>query len=423
MSFTSALPAGPEPRPAERWLDVYLCATARAVSLAGDFLAAIALVLALQSRGAGGWAVAALLLAAAVPPALLGPVTGRLVDRVDSRLLLVSTGLAQAAVCVALAYASGTVVIVALVATLSAGLAVTQPTLAALVPGMVTKEHLAKASALGQTASSLGLLAGPAVGGLLVGRYGLHAPLLIDAATYLAIALAGLVVRTRRGGRRVDAGAPGERKTPTWRVRDDRLLWSMIVLVGAVIALVSAVNVADVFFVREALRSTPTMYGLLTAVWTGSLMIGAWGTARLGLTDSRLVRYLLGAIVATSVLLVPMALVPSVGVLVPFFIVGGALNGAENVAAGVLLARRSPVAARGHAYAIYGAVANGANAIGFLVGGAALGVLPVRGVVLLAGVGGVLIAVPFVPRILKITHGDGTSVSQVSPDRRVASGV
>jgi hypothetical protein len=64
-------------------------------------------VLALEQRGDGGLAVAAVLIAAAAPPVLLVRWTGRLVDRADSRLLLVGTGLVQAGVCVALAFASG----------------------------------------------------------------------------------------------------------------------------------------------------------------------------------------------------------------------------------------------------------------------------------------------------------------------------
>src|SRR2546426_1008698 len=110
MSFTS------------RWTDVYLAAGARAISTCGDFLAATALVLALQERGAGSGAVAAVLVAAAIPPVVLARWTGRLADRVDSRLLLVGAGLAQAAVCLALAYVSGTAAVVALVGVLGCGL-------------------------------------------------------------------------------------------------------------------------------------------------------------------------------------------------------------------------------------------------------------------------------------------------------------
>src|SRR5206468_1319843 len=121
-------------------------------------------------------------------------------DRVDSRRLLVVTTLAETVVCVLLSFATATPVIIGLVALLGCGLAVTSPTLSALIPEMVSRERLPKAMALGQTASSIGMLIAPALGGVLVGQFGLRVPLLIDAATYLALVAAGLLIRTRRGG-------------------------------------------------------------------------------------------------------------------------------------------------------------------------------------------------------------------------------
>jgi MFS family permease len=185
--------------PGGGWRDVYLASGARAVSSCGDFLAATALVLELQARGAGGFAVAAVLIAAAAPPVLLVRWTGRLADRADSRFLLVATGLAQAAACVALAFVSRPAEIIALVAVLAAGLAVTQPCLSALLPSMVPAGGLPRAMALSQTAGSLGAMLAPALGGVLMGRFGLRVPLLADAASYLAIAAAGRLIRTRRG--------------------------------------------------------------------------------------------------------------------------------------------------------------------------------------------------------------------------------
>src|SRR5437667_12696418 len=105
MSFTSS------PRP-DRWTDVHLATVARAVSTCGDYLAATALVIALQSRGSGGFAVAALLIAAAAPPTLLAPWTGRLADRVDSRRLLLVVCLAQAVICATLAFVQSIVMVI-----------------------------------------------------------------------------------------------------------------------------------------------------------------------------------------------------------------------------------------------------------------------------------------------------------------------
>jgi len=177
MSFTTVAPEVGLDVP--RWRDVYVSATARGVSYCGDFLSATALALALQARGLGGYAIAALLIAATVPPVVLSPLTGRLVDRVDSRPLLVGVGLAQAVCCAVMAYSTSPAVLIALGALLAAGLAVTGPTFAALLPQMVGRDELPRAAAIGQTASSAGMLVGPALAGLLVGRYGLRVPLLL----------------------------------------------------------------------------------------------------------------------------------------------------------------------------------------------------------------------------------------------------
>ncbi|HET8657408.1 MAG TPA: MFS transporter [Micromonosporaceae bacterium] len=405
MSFTStSRPAGaeqaatgataPPPHP-PRWGDVYLSSAARAVSTGGDFLAATALVLALQSRGAGGVAVAAVLLASTVPMTVLAPLAGRLADRVDSRVLLVGTGLVQAAVCAVLAYSTSAVVIVALVAVLAAGLAVTQPTLGALVPDMVGRAHLPRAMAVSQTAFGLGALAGPALAGVLVGQFGVRVPLLIDAVTYLAIAVAGLLIRTRRGGRAavVPAAAGGGPPAPAWRLRSDRLLLALLLAVVAAVAAISAVNVIDVFFVRETLGGSTTMYGVLGGVWTGSMLAGSWltaGTAR-DRDDLALARGMLGLLASMSAVLLVAALVPDVWWLVPLWLVGGVINGGENLVAGVVVARRVPAEVRGRALGTFAGAVNAANMVGYAAGGALLALYQPRPLVAACGVAGLVV--------------------------------
>jgi MFS family permease len=281
MSFTSASTAAVAAPPA-RWRDVYVAATARAISNCGDILAATALALVLQGRGAGGLAVSGILLAAAVPPIVLGPLVGRLVDRVDSRTVIVATGSVQVLICVLLAYATQPFMIIGLVALLATGFAITQPAIGALIPLMVGRDNVAKASGISQTASTIGMLVGPALGGVLVGQFGSHVPLLIDAATYLAIPVAGFVIRTRRGERAARAAdaARGATGAPVaYKLRGDALLWPLIVLFGAAIAALSAINVIEVFFVRETLHSSATMYGVLGAVWMAGMVLGSiiWG--------------------------------------------------------------------------------------------------------------------------------------------------
>ena len=413
------------------WTDVYLASGARAVSSCGDFLAATALVLGLQQRGAGGFAVAAVLIAAAAPAVLLVRWTGRLADRVDSRLLLVATGLVQAAVCVALAFASGPVEIIALVAVLAAGLAVTQPCLSALLPSMVPADDLPKAMALSQTAGSFGLMIAPALGGLLMGRFGLRVPLLADAGSYLAIAAAGRLIRTRRGvtprpvqhtwsgaGRGTRDGAQSEagpRARGGWGVRRDPLVWSAVVLVGAVVAAASLLNVAEVFFIRATLHSTASAYGLMECVWVSASVAGGWWVAHRRPSEAGVARLLLGSLTLTCLGVALMATVPAVGWLAPVSVLGGVGNGGVNVAAAVLLGRRVPAAMRGRAFAVFGAVANGANVSGLLLGGVLLAVVPVRAIIAAAGLGGLAATAAFALPVLRATAG--LQVAAREPDR------
>jgi MFS family permease len=380
MSFTSPTAAVPS-----RWRDVGLAASARGVSFAGDMLSATALLLVLQGRGAGGFAVAALLLAASAPLVLLAPLTGRLVDRADSRVLITVVALAQAASCAVMAYTRSTPLLVALVAVVAAGAAITQPTFAALLPEMVRREDLPRAVAIGQTAGSVGMLIGPALAGVLVGLYGQRIPLLLDGVSFLWVAVVGLLIATRRSpGPSVDKrwsiwsrrGVPN-RVTSTnvdWGWRRDRLLFPMVVMVGLVVAVVSLINVVEVFFVRGTLHSSTTMYGVLGGIWTGSMMIGSWLVARRKTTDDAGFALLMAVALGANCAGIAVAgLVPSVGWLVPLWVFGGVGNGVINSIIAVLLSRRAPAEVRGQAFAHLSAVANAANIAGYVVGGALVG--------------------------------------------------
>ncbi|MFG3709376.1 MFS transporter [Micromonospora sp. NPDC047730] len=383
MSFTS----GPS-----RWPDVWLATTARGVATCGDFLAASTLTLALQSAGAGGLAVSGLLLAATLPLVAFAPLTGRLADRVDSRILLVTAGLAQAGICLTLAYAGHPVLVIALVALLATGLAVTQPVLSALVPAMVRAEDLPRASALNQSAGTLGSLAGPALAGLLVGEFGTRLPLLVGAGSYLALVAAGLLIRTRRGSRG-SAAAGDAAVPPAWRLRHDPLLVAMVASVAGVFGAVGAINVIEVFFIRETLGSSTTMYGLVTGAWTLGALAGAWLFARVVRRldrDAGLVRASLALLGGCCAMVLASAAVPTALLLVPIWLTGGIFNGGSNVFNNVLLARRVPEAARGRAFASFGAAVQGAAMVGFLAGGLLLEAADPRPLVAGCGLAGLL---------------------------------
>jgi MFS family permease len=390
------------------WRDVYVAAGARGISTCGDFLAATSLALVLQQAGAGGWVISGLLLAASLPLAVLAPITGRIADRADSRTVLVVAGIAQAAVCAALAFVSHPLLIIALVALLACGLAVTQPTLAALLPAMVRREHLARASAVNQSAGMVGMLIAPALAGVLVGQFGARVPLLLDALSYGSLVVAGLLLRTRRSEKATSGSVP-------WRLRTDRLVFVMIAAIAAVVVGVGAINVVEVFFIRGTLGASTTMFGLVAATWTAGMLSGAWLFTRFSAstqawTDSRRSRYPdSGRLVQASLVFAGItclavlagAAVGDAWQLMPLWLVGGAANGAINVILNLVLAERVPERARGRAFAAMGSALQGAGMVGFLVGGPLVEHFAPRPLVAAAGVGGliaVLICLPVVRR-------------------------
>src|SRR5690242_10684170 len=104
--------------------DIYIAAGARAGSILCNVVAVTALLLDFHDRGAGAWAVAGLLAAGALPIVLLAPIAGSVVDRFDSRSLLVVSSLWQAAACALLAFVTQPQLVLALAAMNACGTAV-----------------------------------------------------------------------------------------------------------------------------------------------------------------------------------------------------------------------------------------------------------------------------------------------------------
>ncbi|WP_117209646.1 MFS transporter [Allorhizocola rhizosphaerae] len=395
-----------------RWSDVYLSASVTLVGATGAFLVMVTLVLGLQERGASGLQVATLIIAESLPMVVLGRFMGRLVDRFDSRLLLVCAGVGQVVSCQLLVNADRFEWVVAGGVALATFSAVAGPTRSALLPAMVTRDDLPKASAIGQTASSIGLMAGPALAGFLVGAGDVRGTLQIASFGFVATIVAGLLLKTRRGvaSSKVDNAPPVD-----WKLSDDRMfravVWGMALIVGAV----STVNVVAVFFIRGTLGSSATMYGLVDAVWTAGMLAGAWLCARVlrpATTDLAVVRWMFVSLGIISVVVGAVGAVTAVLWIVPLYLVGGALNGGQNVIIGTLLGRRAPAAARGRAATALQSRVQGGALLGYVAGGLVLEVVEPRWVFVGAGVLGLLAVLLVAPGIVS-THE--TSQSRAHP--------
>jgi MFS family permease len=159
----------------------------------GGMVSYVAVPFQLYTLTGSNLAVGALGLVELVPLVVFGLYGGALADHVDRRRMLVVTGIVQAlltAVLMVNAFLGEPRVwlIYAVSAALSAAQSLQRPSKEALEPRTVRHDQITAASALSTLGVQLGLLAGPAVGGILVASVGV--------GWCFAVDVTGLVVAT-----------------------------------------------------------------------------------------------------------------------------------------------------------------------------------------------------------------------------------
>lgn len=138
-----------------------------------------------------GFAIAAMFICLWAPVVVLSGHVGLLVDRMETRRLLVLVSAAQACVAAALAVAGSLVLLLGLAVVLGSGIAVAQAAEFALVPVVAGDRELQRANSLVETARALGLTFGPVCGSVLVALAGTAAAMSVDAVSFVIVGLAG----------------------------------------------------------------------------------------------------------------------------------------------------------------------------------------------------------------------------------------
>lgn len=372
--------------------DFLLIFAAFGLSSFGDYLALTTLTLRMESTGSG-WNVAFLLLASLLPPVILAPLAGWLVDRLETVRVLVVTALLQAIVATLLAASTGVVPTIGLAFLLGAGIAPTQPALFALLPRAVGEDRTTEGNAYLEVARWGGAALGPLLAAFLIPRIGGNATLLVNAATFVGVAALGPFLRVRRPPEPVaeDEERPrGEARAGIRHLLADPLLRAVIPIIGALVVFAAADNVAEVFFARRVLDSGATGYGVLVGTWTLGMMLGSiagrWLRPRwLAPTVPSFALIGGGAVVvAAAVALFPVAVL--------MFLIGGFANGIQLVAVRSLLHKRVPDRLRGRAFAAYYGMIQAAQILALGVGGGFLvELLGSRWTMVFAGTGTALV--------------------------------
>jgi MFS family permease len=354
----------------------------RTASRFGDEVALLALTLRLQASGGRPWQIALLLAAGLVPFILLSKVVGRVVDSADSRRVLVMATLLQAGACLPLVFTHRFVFMVGLSAFIAVGSSFSTTAWQVLIPHMVGEGEIGRATAISQSAFTVGSIGAPAAAGLLSGLFGTGMPLAIDAVSFALMTLAVLLIRTRRHAVELDQmGATGS----GWDcVRHDKLLGSLVAGLGFFVLLGMMVNVVQVFLVRVTLHASSTWYGCAEAVWLLGVVGGSALAGKLADDAGRARATVIGA-GAMSVVFLAYAGAPDVVWLLPAGLAGGIGNGVVNVCVATLIVTRTAEQLRGRVLAVLGAAVNTASVLSLAIGAAVAGLIGTRQVYVAAG--------------------------------------
>jgi predicted MFS family arabinose efflux permease len=257
---------------------------AATLSLFGDQFYLVALPWLVLQLTSSSLSLAAIMMAAAVPRAVLMLVGGALSDRVPPRRILIATGLTRAALVATVALLTGSGVIHVwhlYVLALAFGIAdaFASPASAALLPSLVSPEQYAPANAMLHGSAELSTLVGPAPAGMVVKHWGLAPAFWIDAVSFVGLVLAlwrvpdrGLPSEASAEG--AEAGVLGSiRDGLRYVIRDPGL--RILIVVSAVLNLCMAGPLAIGLATMARFRfASATAYGLLLSCFGGGSLVG-----------------------------------------------------------------------------------------------------------------------------------------------------
>ena len=327
-----------------------------------------------------------------IPAVGLFVFTGHVADHYDRRRV---AALAQALEAIAVAglavaNATGTLtpgLLLTMAFVVGTGRAFEQPSLQSVLPNIVPGELLARAIAGSSSASQTAVIAGPALGGLLVEI----SPTLVFTVCALLWISAGLVMlgiamKTK----------PREARPPDRARRDLTTLFGGLTFIVQQKAVLGAI-LLDLFavvlgnptavlpiFARDIYRAGPLAFGVLRAAPAAGAIAMALLLARWPISD-RIGRIMFATVTVYGVATILFALTPDFTLALVALAVVGAADTVSVVIRQTMVQLRTPDHMRGRVYAVNSMVTNTSNQLGIFRAGTAAAVFGTVPSVLIGG--------------------------------------
>jgi MFS family permease len=269
-----------------------------------------------------------------------------------------------------------------------------------LVPRLSTREDLPRVMGMTQSFFSLAMLAGPAVGGLLVSATGYTWPFIIDSLTFILVASAPFVINVNRPGMQkhesTDQGAFDGLRT----IFGDPLLRALSILFSLFVLALGVINVGEVFLVIDILGASPFIYGLIGSIFAIGILIGGLAASAIKVPEFRQASMIISALFLMSISSLLIATAPHWIVIAVFSFTLGFGNAGLQAYASSMIIGRTPEIQRGRVMAGLQALVSIGTLTSFAAAGFLIGVFGVREVLVSGAVIGFLFLVALSPSII-----------------------
>jgi MFS family permease len=375
----------------------------------GDYVGLVALAVLVYSETRDPLATTALFIAAQFLPAFVAPALTARVDQLALRRVLPALYAGEAAVFALLAVLAGSFALVpVLVLALLDG--VLMLTARGLSRGAVNAilqplSQLREGNGLLNIGFAVASVGGSALGGLLVGSFGVEAALAVDAASFAVIAA---VLATSRHL----PAAHGQREPFVARIREglrhgrtDRV--ARLLLGGEALAIVlfTLIVPIEIVYAEETLHTDEAGYGILLSSWGAGIVLGS--LVFLGVRKRSTAVLILLSTLAIGAGYLGMAVSRELWLACAFSVVGGLGNGIQWVSVMTALQESTPYDLQARVTGLLESIASAMTGVGFLIGGIVTALFSPPTAFAVAGVGVVLlVTVGAVSRAVPETRAD-----------------
>ena len=359
----------------------------------GSRLTYIALLWWVLEKTGSAAALAGVAIATALPTLFFGPIAGVFIDRLDRRKLMLTMNLINGLVI-------GTAATLLLVGRLqiweiyvftilaSTATVFHRPSLQSSIPNLVSEEQLTKANSLYQVSSGAAGIAGPALGGVLVGLLGSGPTMWVDAFTFLIAALSLLAASFPSPRMHAERGSSSVFSDTLIGFRflyDKKILFFMLLLFALINFLLAPTSILFPIMAKDVLHVGARGFGLFGSALSIGMVIGGVLTARLKKFHHHGLGIVCG-LVLLGLMLALFGLSRSMTLSLGALALVGLGVAIVNTLEAVIFQTRVPNELQGRVFAAQSAITDGLQPISLALTGAILGLFTAPMILIVSGI-------------------------------------